>query len=148
MRDAGFPADRQAPKLRAADEAAIRTERQCFNDIGAAPDAFRQACLLRWKRFWAVCPRVGGQFAYGWVIWCVGGWYLMQWIGLAASLWRARTNLNMLILWLAIVSFLLLHTFYWTNTRMRAPLTGVIVVLAAWGWEHLFDRFIRGRLVC
>ena len=114
-------------------------------DILAEPNSFLRACFLRWKRFWGIQPRVGGQFAYRWVIWAVGIWYLMQWMGLAAALWQIRRSPETLLLWLAVLSFLLVHTFYWTNTRMRAPLTGVIVVLAVRGWEHLFYRFVRKK---
>ena len=55
-------------------------------DILAAPDLFARACLLRWKRFWGIQPRVGGQFAWRWVIGAVGIWYLLQWTGLVAAL--------------------------------------------------------------
>lgn len=108
------------------------------------PSTFRKACLLRWKRFWAVQPRVTGSVVPGWIVWCVGVWYLLQWTGLAASLLFLRRHRIVPMLWLAVGSFLLLHSFYWTNTRMRAPLAGVIVVLAALGWQHLFE-FIHTR---
>ena len=46
------------------------------------------------------------------------------------------------LLWLAVLSFLIIHTFYWTNARMRAPLTAVIVVLSVSGWRPLIYRLI------
>jgi len=80
-----------------------------------------------------------------------GTFYAVLWIGLLGSLIlrRSRTRTDCVrLLWAAILSFLLLHTFYWTNTRMRAPLTGAFAVLAVAGWREwlaLLRRYERQR---
>ena len=73
-------------------------------------------------------------------------WYGVLWLGLGGSLCRPTSGASghVQLLWLAILSFLLLHTFYWTNARMRAPLTGVIVVLSAVGWQAVFSVHPEG----
>ncbi|MEZ6061250.1 MAG: glycosyltransferase family 39 protein [Planctomycetaceae bacterium] len=116
-------------------------------EIHAQPGVFLKACLLRWKRFWGLSPATGSHGVP--IDLAVGTWYAVLWIGLLGSLIprgvRQRTDCIWL-LWTAILSFLLLHTFYWTDTRMRAPLTGVLAVLAIVGyqnWLRLSSRLRR-----
>ncbi len=120
---------------------------RAVENIRQQPDVFLQACLLRWKRFWALRPSVTETQLPALTATAVAIWYGVLWSGLAGSLFCAdiRRSVHIQLLWLAILSFLLLHTFYWTNTRMRAPLTGIIVVLSAVGWEAIFRRSSRGR---
>lgn len=49
------------------------------------------------------------------------------------------------VLWLSVLSFLLLHSFYWTNARMRAPLMGILCVLAVTGWQSWAELIQRRR---
>lgn len=118
---------------------------QARQAIRANPSAFLQACILRWKRFWAVLPASDTVAVPGGIKIGVGLWYSAMWLGLLGSLFRlGGIRLPVQILWLAVLSFLLMHTFYWTNARMRTPLTSVFAVLAVVGWQfwtELFQRF-------
>ncbi|MCA9049320.1 MAG: hypothetical protein KDA89_11365 [Planctomycetaceae bacterium] len=108
-------------------------------EIRGDPEGFLYACLLRWKRFWAVLPEsVDGSLPLPMRLLSTC-WYGGLWIGLAATMLfpAIRRRSHVQLMWSAILSFLLLHTVYWTNTRMRAPLTAVLVVLAVTGWQHL-----------
>jgi hypothetical protein len=35
-----------------------------------------------------------------------------------------------------VLSFMLMHSVYWTDARMRAPLMPVLVVLSLCGWQY------------
>ena len=115
---------------------------RAVRNISHHPGDFLQACLLRWKRFWALRPSVTEPGASGVTAFVVAVWYGVLWLGLGRSLFcmDIRRSGHIQLLWMAILSFLLLHTFYWTNARMRAPLTGVIVVLSAVGWQAICCR--------
>jgi hypothetical protein len=39
-----------------------------------------------------------------------------------------------------VASFTAVHTFYWTDMRMRAPLVGVVCLLAAAGGAQLATK--------
>jgi hypothetical protein len=137
-----------ADGIKTADDVAIDTwnYNRAVRNIRQHPGAFLQACLLRWKRFWALRPSVTEPGSSELTAVVVAVWYGVLWLGLGGSLCRPdiRRSGHVQLLWLAILSFLLLHTFYWTNARMRAPLTGVIVVLSAVGWQAVFQRSSRG----
>ena len=36
-----------------------------------------------------------------------------------------------------------IHTFYWTNLRMRAPIMPLVALVAAWGFAYLWPLAIR-----
>lgn len=104
--------------------------------------AFRRACLLRWKRFWATTPEAEAAETGVFLRRILSLWYGGLWCGLVASLFcMIRRPGDIQLLWIAILSFLLLHTFYWTNARMRAPLTGIICVLGVIGWQQVYCLF-------
>ncbi len=110
--------------------------------IAADSTTFARACWLRWQRFWALRPTVDSGGMPGWMSWGAATWFVVVWLGLAGSLFSPKAQrVCVQTLWLAIVSFLLIHTFYWTNARMRAPLTGVFAVLAACGWQKWIGVF-------
>ena len=104
-----------------------------------------RAMLLRWRRFCALTPTGTGRTLPQWVIYLTGTWYGLLGTGLLASLLRLRRNSTVLLLWTSIASFLIVHSFYWTNTRMRAPLTGVLVVLVITGWAALPHRLLSRK---
>ncbi|MEZ6121578.1 MAG: hypothetical protein R3C49_00225 [Planctomycetaceae bacterium] len=114
---------------------------KAVDSIRHEPDLFLKAVVLRWKRFWALTPsRDDGERSVI-VSSVVGIWYLVLWIGIFSSLPACfvRRSADVQMLWLAVLSFLLLHSFYWTNTRMRAPLMGVLCVLAVYGWQFVLS---------
>ncbi|MEQ9066744.1 MAG: hypothetical protein RLO18_08475, partial [Gimesia chilikensis] len=55
--------------------------------------------------------------------------------GVCLVVWKRERNWSPLI-WL-LVSFTIVHLFYWTNMRMRAPLVPAIALLSVFGWSHL-----------
>ncbi len=106
------------------------------------PAMFARAVLLRWRRFCALTPTAPGRSLPPWILYVTGTWYGLLGTGLLASLLRLHRNSTVLLLWVSVASFLVVHSFYWTNTRMRAPLTGVLVVLAVTGWTGLLHRLL------
>ncbi|MCP4784272.1 MAG: hypothetical protein GY878_12025 [Fuerstiella sp.] len=142
-------ADMLADGVEPADDVAIDAWNydRAVQNIRQQPGLFLQSCLLRWKRFWALQPSVTETELPLLTATAVAIWYSVMWSGLVGSLFCAdiRRSGHIQLLWLAILSFLLVHTFYWTNTRMRAPLTGIIVVLSAVGWEAICRRLLTGR---
>ncbi len=119
---------------RAADQWMYR---QAIREIGSQPGMAARAVLLRWKRFWAITPITSGTSLSPIAIYGVAAWYALAGIGLLSSLLRLRRNPAVLLLWVTVVSFVAVHSVYWTNTRMRAPLTGILIVLAITGWKNL-----------
>jgi hypothetical protein len=134
-RDLLPPADAPRRELaidRAHYAAAWRTIRE-------EPGTFLWSCVVRLGRFWQLVPhrldadespaRRGMRYA-------VGLWYLGEFLLAAFGLWRLRRHLGQSP-WLwgltLIASFALLHAFYWTNMRMRAPLVPVVALFAAAG---------------
>lgn len=125
-----------------ADERAVDQwmYKHAITEIRNQPEMAVRAVLLRWKRFWAISPTASGASLPQYLVFAVGTWYTCIGIGLLASLMRLRRNTSILLLWVSVVSFLMVHSFYWTNTRMRAPLTGVLIVLAMTGWTVLIRQ--------
>lgn len=108
--------------------------------MNADPASFLKATGLRLRRFWALTtaesmgPRVvstGTSF-----------WYALLWLGLLIErigAWQLRKTVSSgraVDLWLVVLSFMLIHSVYWTDTRMRAPLMPVLVVLSLCGWQY------------
>ncbi len=111
---------------------------KAVDTINSDRKAFRQSIVLRWKRFWALRPSVEQANTSRLFTKLAAAWYMLIFTGLLLGfvLCVFRRAADIQLLWWAILSFLLLHTFYWTNTRMRAPLTTAIVVLSAIGWHY------------
>jgi len=107
------------------------------HEIESHPSEFRKAIVLRWKRFWALTPTASGQSVHKLVVYGVGVWYGLLGFGMLTGLLLLRRNASTWLLMTSVVSFLVIHSFYWTNTRMRAPLTGVLVVMSVAGWIAL-----------
>ncbi len=113
---------------------------QAKSTILANRGTFAKACWLRWKRFWALRPTVNSGGIPRWLSRGAAAWFVVLWLGLVGSLFaRSERRAHKQLLWLAVVSFLLIHTFYWTNARMRTPLTAVLSVLAVCGWRSWID---------
>lgn len=109
-------------------------------NISEHPGLFIQSCLLRLKRFWNVAPLTQGTLADSSLIaWGVAGYYTFILIGCLAgtilAIWKAEKKWEPFI-WL-LFSFTLVHLFYWTNMRMRAPLVPAIALLSVFGWSQL-----------
>ncbi|MCR9197848.1 MAG: hypothetical protein NXI04_04355 [Planctomycetaceae bacterium] len=130
-----------AEQIPATDEVATDTalSQLAWSHINADPTSFRQACLLRWRRFWAVAPESTSNDSSGIAGWISGIWYVPVFAGLIAAFctMTIRRDSRLLLLFLPILAFFAMHTIYWTNARMRAPLSAVIAVLSIVGWQTL-----------
>ncbi len=120
----------------ALDQSAYR---QAWQNIRDEPLLFAYACLVRVGRLWGVLPHqtnpaestarrgmrhaVAIGYALELPLAAVGAWFLRR--KLIAGPWIWGT--------LLVVSFTAVHTVYWTDMRMRAPLMIVVVLLAAYG---------------
>ena len=102
--------------------------------ITAEPDHFAAAALHRIRSLWNTMPQ--SEAANGLnktVLFTVDLFYrielLLSVIGLILLLKRRQWS-DWLPLFILIVSVQAVHLFYWTNTRMRAPLTPAIALIA------------------
>ena len=116
---------------------------QAKTEMKNQPKMAVRAIVLRWHRFWALTPTTSGSSLPRFVFYTVAAWYGLLGVGLVTSLLRLCRNRDIFLLWMGVASFLVVHSFFWTNTRMRAPLTGLLVVLAVAGWTYLRSRMWR-----
>ncbi|TWT61212.1 ArnT family glycosyltransferase [Rubinisphaera italica] len=106
-----------------------------FSEIQQDPSSFCQAILLRQLRLWAPIPQ--GPEANGlpnlvflglWVFYLT--LYLLTLIGMF-RLVRSPTELPKWVWVLAIlITFSTVHSLYWSNARMRAPVIPALALLA------------------
>lgn len=107
--------------------------------------AFRSACVLRVVRFWAITGTGGGSSAAKQL---TAFWYSFWWCGLvAAVIWRqaSRWRFAELLMWLCVAVFCGLHLVYWTDTRMRAPIMPMLIILSLCGIWRGSQRTILRR---
>ena len=108
---------------------------QAWRFIKANPRLFGKAVIHRIRSLWNTAPLGDtAEAATGWVAGAVGLFYTfvlsMGCAGLLVTLRRADGH-RWVPLYVLIVSVQLAHLLYWTNTRMRAPLTPAIALFAA-----------------
>lgn len=110
-----------------------------WENIGREPLMFAYSCLARLGRLWNVLPhrtspdestsRRGLRFA-------VAIWYTLELLLAAAGIAYLRRRL-LLSPWvwgtILVVSLSAVHTIFWTDMRMRAPLVIVVALLVAQG---------------
>ncbi len=119
---------------------------QAMFAIRSRPADFISACLLRMGKFWSICPGLDQGGATGLVGFACGIWYGSMWLLVMVSLVLRSINLRQVSvsdLWLTIAAFMLMHTFYWTDTRMRAPIMPLLCVQAAMGAAAVHQRLHR-----
>lgn len=122
-------------------------QRAKFN-IADQPELFVQSCILRFKRFWNISPLTRSTLTSASVIvWSVAGYYTLILVGCFGGIIMVIWNKEQIwepLIWI-IVSFTLVHLFYWTNMRMRAPLVPAIALLSVYGWSQTcrFLKFVR-----
>ncbi len=119
--------------------------------MSAHPSDVAKGVLFRWAQFWSMVPQ--GAERSDVAKWACFFWYALIW-GLATiGVIRAIEDWPQRKTWFAPTACLFLvlmgtHAFYWTNARMRAPLTPVIGLLVAnaarvtaeaWGGEAPLD---------
>ena len=116
---------------------------QAFAAIRAEPASFLKAVALRLRRFWAL---TAAESQTGVVVSAViGVWYVLIWIGLVwdrlSVFWLRKTGCykSLTDLWLVVLSFMLMHSVYWTDARMRAPIMPILIVLSLSGWQSIVN---------
>jgi hypothetical protein len=133
-----------------SDEPALDTfyYRIASEAIRSDPGSFVQACGLRLRRFWAISAAESESGPAVRV--AVSVWYGLLWFGLLVErvkAWKLRNSVHsprQSDLWLVVMSFMLMHSVYWTDARMRAPLMPILIVLSVCGWQFAIRR-LAGR---
>ncbi|MCA9041342.1 MAG: glycosyltransferase family 39 protein [Planctomycetaceae bacterium] len=113
-------------------------QNQAYDWISNNPAKFREASWLRLRRFWALKPNEtpfenklfdrGTTAVFG-VIYLFAAWGIVMWFKYARGNLRQMTFVSALLV--CMVSFCLIHTVYWSNMRMRAPVEVCLALLAS-----------------
>jgi hypothetical protein len=126
-----------------ADRLAYHDAWQTIRD---EPGTFVRASMVRLGRFWSPLPHqvvadetpLRRLARHG-----VALWYTVEFFLAIAGTWfilKAPGRLSMRIPWLQalllVVSMTAIHTLFWTDMRMRAPLMPVVALAAAAGWPR------------
>ena len=111
----------------------------------ARPGDFSRASWARLGRFWGVMPSsavYSARLRWASAAWTTPVWVLVV-IGLASrSSWQwPRITAPALLATLTLV-----HTIYWTDLRMRAPLVPALALVAATGFTKVRDRSLMRPL--
>ena len=122
-----------------------------WSTIARSPIVFAKAFLIRIGWFWALWPAPAHAIL---LLRCViAGWYSISfslvlygsWRGIA-RLWSKGFVEAIVFAWLPAVSLVVsltaVHAVYWSNMRMRAPLTPILAAFAAMALGSLWKAFI------
>jgi hypothetical protein len=94
------------------------------------PAEFAQAVVHRLSHFWGLFP--SSSVYSGGMRWACLAWTLPLWVALALGLVRSDLwRWPCIVAPLFCVGFTIVHAFYWTDLRMRAPIVPAIAVIAA-----------------
>ncbi|HEY4312623.1 MAG TPA: hypothetical protein VGN12_24450 [Pirellulales bacterium] len=109
------------------------------------PRMFLRACVYRLSRFWGVLPLALPQQTPRERMsrYAIAVFYSVELSLALLGAWRLRRDLlasPWLFALLLAVSFTLVHTFYWTDMRMRAPVVPAVALAAAVGAAVLRRR--------
>jgi hypothetical protein len=109
---------------------------QAVASIRRDPAMFWRSCWFRFRRFWDVMPR--GDVLRSLPIavrWGIAAFYGILMAGMVLGILRmSRLEwARWAPLLCLLISFTLVHLFYWSDMRMRAPLIPAIALLAARG---------------
>ncbi len=114
------------------------------------PVDFARASLQRLARFWSIAPAMAVYKPL--VRYATAAWTLPLWIALGLGLCRRPSwRWPQVTAPLALMGLTLVHAFYWTDMRMRAPIVPAIALLAASatlpGWiQPSTERTRTGRV--
>lgn len=110
------------------------------------PRFFFYSCLYRLRQLWSPLPHqltADEPLRQTAMRYAVAAWYVAVYLLAAIGVWKLRGKLLAPPwLWgvLLCVVFTGIHTFYWTNLRMRAPLMPFVALVAAYGLVQLIRR--------
>jgi hypothetical protein len=121
----------------------LEFDRMCYSMAQSAirnqPLMFVRACAYRIGQLWSPLPHqltAAESTGRRLLRYATCGWYCGVYALAAVGIWRLRWRLfQPPWIWgvLLCVAFTAVHTFYWTNLRMRAPLMPFVAMLAAAG---------------
>jgi hypothetical protein len=121
--------------------------------IQAEPRSFLKATALRLRRFWAIST-ASSPGGHSLVTGLVMIWYGILWIGLILQVTHAWSgshspgHRSLALLWLTIMAFVVMHSVYWTDTRMRAPVMPLMIVISVSGWQSVATSMLRRAVKC
>ena len=101
--------------------------------IRREPKMFFWSCLVRIGRLWSPIPHRTGD-SWSVLMVAVGIFYSLVYIAMVTGLWRLGRELFCQKWWPVLflaVTLSLVHAFYWSNLRMRAPIIPALAILAA-----------------
>jgi hypothetical protein len=119
--------------------------RRAFDIIELHPSQFAYACLYRLRQLWSPLPHqltADEPTTTRLLRYAVAAWYIGVYLLAATGIWKLRSKLLAPPwLWgvLLCLVFTGIHTFYWTNLRMRAPLMPFVALVAACGVAWLWS---------
>ncbi len=147
--------DASPPLVFRSPEAELRADamayRHAFASISAQPGMFVRSCLVRAGRFWSPLPFQVSPHESPLrrdARWGVGAWYLGMFTlaatGIIGIFLGSRVRRTVFV-WSLLVALTLtaVHTFYWSNLRMRAPLMPLVAIAAVEGVTRLQRRRMR-----
>lgn len=121
-----------------------------WKNMKAEPLTFFRACLLREIRFWSPIPigpesRLINPAIYWGTAMFYASLYAFALYGLGLVFCQSGNRSRLWLPGLAIIlTFSIVHSIYWSNARMRAPLIPVVAILAAYGLEKKLKLRLRG----
>ncbi len=116
--------------------------RYAFRTIRQQPGTFMWSCVVRAGRFWSPLPfrlSAGESQRHRLARYGVAAWYIvalmLALIGIGSVFFRRSHAARHVLLWSLLLAFSLtaVHTFYWSNLRMRAPLMPLVAIAAVAG---------------
>lgn len=116
------------------------------DDIFSEPGMFVWACVYRIRQLWSPLPyKLSADESRGRMLlrYATAAWYLGVYALAAVGIWRLRGELlRPPWIWgvLLCLTFTVVHTFYWSNLRMRAPLMPFVALVAAAGAGSLLPK--------
>jgi hypothetical protein len=124
---------------------------QAVATISHEPASFLRACIFRVGSLWGLTPHqvdaaesVGKRLAR----YAVGAWYAaILVLAVVGAVILGRQLCDPPWLWglLLCLTFTAMHTIYWSNLRMRAPLMPIICLAATVGVRWIVSRAARPR---
>ena len=109
--------------------------RRAFENIASSPSLFVRSCVHRFMRFWNVIPMGPARTGQPSILVVASAvFYCVVIAGIVLfAIRRPGQRHRARYLIVAIASLALVHTVYWCNARMRAPVIPAIAVIAACG---------------
>lgn len=130
------------PSLNTEPERDIWFYRLAFESIRNHPADFLQSCFWRLARLWDLLPQnpLRNQIPVP-LRWAMSLWFSLLWFGMVigSTTFIRSGRWDQLLLPLMILNVSVVHLFFWTDLRMRAPLIPLVAILAVSGWQAILS---------